>query len=289
MALQERLSFWVPENYDQSRVIVVDGFGQAPGDRVTHDIPKGLTASFPGINVDTPIATADAISDDTTLQLPFDEQAQKIKDTMTESDMPTHIYAYSQGGIAVADVLGSGEDFDNVETVTFVGTPLDTEREQERIARLQVSDMGGTFEYVETQLPQRLASIALQGVVRFQPKVGSPRYVGITDEYLASFPSADQHFRNLGQVSQRYHTTLVSAGAEEVTDCSPINATTVGKSIDMPFTHDPRDLDWSCQRQGFVIDGANHRLGEHHRLVTVPRIFRLRTRLAERALLAAIA
>lgn len=285
MALNERLSFWVPESYDQSRVIVVDGFGQAEGDRVTHDIPDSFQASFPGINVDAPIPMAETLSEDTTLQLSFDEQAKRVKAAIEASDQPAHLYAFSQGGMATAEVLAS-EDFENVETVTFVGTPLDAEYEQERIARLEASDMGGMFEYVAAQLPARMGDAALQGVVRFAPRKGDPRYVGITDGYMASFPSTGRHLKNLAAVAETYHTTLVSAGAEEMTDCTPVNARTFGRTVDMPFTSNPRELDWQHQRQGFVIEGANHRLGEHHRAVTIPRIYRLRTHLADRALLA---
>lgn len=284
MASGERLSFGVPKNYGTSEVIVVDGFGQPPGDRVTHDIPPALIDAFPGVVADAPISTAETLEPDTTLQLSFSEQAEKVRTALETSSRPVNVVAYSQGGIAVAEVLAT-EKFDNVESVMFIGTPISTEGERRRIERLAAHESGESFGYVYDQVSFEMADKALQGVVRFQPK-GSPRsrYVGITEEYMDSFPTTTQHFSNLHGVANSYRTTLVSAGAEDVTDCTPETARQIGKVLDMPFTDDFRNLDWAEPRQGFVIPNANHRLGSKNRRETLPRIFGLRNEMAYRAL-----
>jgi hypothetical protein len=80
-----------------------------------------------------------------------------------------------------------------------------------------------------------------------------------------------------------YPTTLVSLGAERVTDCTPDNARAFAADADITFARGLDDLDPIHPRQAVVIDGAPHRLGREHRTVTVPRLYRLRTTLAEDA------
>jgi hypothetical protein len=289
MASPDRLLFARPEKDElEERFLVLDGFGQPEGDPATHQVALSLEQAFPFVQVDAPIAAAETISDDTTVQLSFEHQAEKLRKALDVSEVPTHIYAYSQAGITAAAVLSGGSRRENIKSITFVGTPLDAEREQERVSRYAAPEMGGMFEYVYDQLPAHLALASLQSVVCFKPKKGDPRYVAITDEYMNSFPSTAQHISNLSDVAQSYPTTtLISAGAENMTDCTPINARTVGEVLDIPFADDYFDLDWRHQRQGIVIEGANHRLGEYNRTVTIPRIFRLRTHLAENALMLA--
>jgi hypothetical protein len=283
MASKERLIFSRSKNSEMPHILIVDGFGQPAGDPVTHEVATSLRTAFPDTRVLSPLSAAETLSDDTTVQLPFDTQTENIRKAIP-SNAPTHIYAYSQGGIAVADLLAR-TSFPQVESVTFVGTPLDTEREQERVTRLVASEMGGGFEYVEAQLPAHIARSGLEGVVRFQPRHGDSAYVGLTVDYLRSFPSKRTNFSNLGHVASKYATTLISLGDEKVTDCTPKNARAFGEAIKMPFADQIQKLDWRRPRQGIVIERAPHRLGSAHRTETIPRILRLRTRLGAGALM----
>lgn len=287
MASIERLTFLRPEESERPRILIVDGFGQRANDPVTHEVAAALAEAFPQAEVPRPLATAETVGEDTTVQLSFADQTEKVYAELDGLKSPTYVYGYSQGGVAVASALAH-KNFPHIKSVTFVGTPINTEREQERITRLNTADMGGVFEYVATQMTGRLARKALAGAVSFHPRQGNPRYVGLTEEYLNSFPSKSTHISNLGHVANTYPTTIVSLGGEEVTDCTPENARTLGKSIKMPITDRIEALDWELPRQGVVIKGAPHRLGKEHRTVTIPRIMRLRTRLGADALMYAL-
>jgi pimeloyl-ACP methyl ester carboxylesterase len=261
-----------------ARIILIQGFGQLPDCRVTEEMAASLREAFPHAEVPDPIATAEMLGDDITLQLPFDQQSYLLLDLLLSDQRETHVCAYSQGGFAVAELL-SRRRYPHVASVMLIGTPLTASRERSRIERLIVSDMGGMFEYVHNEMP---VGVSLSGVVCFKPTNSRPTYVGISERYARSFPSDAVHYRNLRTVMDRYRTTVVSLGAEAVTDCTPVNARRLFEETwGMPFADSMDDLDPIHRSQGIVIEGAPHRLGQQHRQATLPRLYSLRTELAE--------
>lgn len=286
MASPERLSFDAPKNQEQQKIIIVDGFAQRGGDVVTHQMAAALERMVPGVIVENPLATAEMLSDDTTVQLPFHEQATRLHDLVAEdSDTPTHIIAYSQGGIATGEAFGMSPPLPQVKSITFVGTPLEVERERDRVSSLgNAGDMGGAFEHVMDQMYDRgMGYAALAGVAYFEPRNNTPLSVGLTEAYLDSFPDNATHFARLGDITRNYRTTLVSMEKERVTDCTPENAELFGLAVDIPFVPDVSSLSPDAPRQGIVLPNAPHRLGEFHRTQSMPGIIQVRA-LARKAL-----
>lgn len=261
------------------RIVLIDGFGQPAGSKVTHDVASALTDAYPQAEVLPPIATAVTLSDDTTLQNSFDDQAMDLCEVLALDDRETYIYAHSQASFPVAAVLGAGR-YPHVAGVMFVGIPLLASREAARIEALDISDMGGVFGYVNDQLPDE---VNLAGVVRCKRDDGEPLYVGISEEYASSFPSNHLYYRNLNAVASVYPTLLVSLGEEIVTDCVPIRAAKFANRFEMPFANSFDELIPGVRHQAVVIPGAPHRLGKMHRTRTVPRLFELCTPLSKYA------
>lgn len=257
-----------------ARFVIIEGFGQPPADRVTWQVASALREAFPHAEVLDPIATADTLGDDTTLQLPFRQQEERLEAALAPDTVETHLYVYSQGVFPAAALLAKRR-FPHVASVTLVGVPLRASFERKRILSLDVSGMGNVYEHVCDQLP---SGVSLAGVVRFQPRgVPDPHYVGVSVAYRDTFPWDRRHWRNLAAVAGSYPTTLVVLGAEDTTDCYPDNARRIAPHLGIPVAAGMDELDPTHLSQGIVLPGAAHRMGSYHRTVTIPRLYRLRT------------
>lgn len=251
-----------------ARILIVDGFGQHPRSPVTHEVAHALRHLYPHADVPDPLATAAMVGDDVALQADFTAQADRVHDAVTAGAGELHVYAYSQGCIPVAEVLAA-QHHPHVASVTLVGAPLRASSERQRIAELDVSGMGGVFEYVEAHTPK---DTPLAGVVGFQPANNNRLYVGITMRYTTSFPADHTHYRNLAATIRGYPTTLAVCGAENVTDCTPSNARVFAAAVGIPYTTTTAGVGGGSR--AVVLPGAPHRLGHHHRTVTIPALYR---------------
>jgi hypothetical protein len=194
--------------------IFVSGFGAGkthPAGRIITNRVRHMTHGRVTVHVATTCEQFDSI----VIPHSLTRQAEALAALILGLRGTVAIFAHSQGGIPAAMVLDYLSPTQlSPANVIFAGTPIDSQLSLQRTKQRITGNVDSEM-YVRTKLPH----ITIAGVVKNKPryKRTPPRYVAVTPDHIASYPTTVDHLKRLQGLTS---STFIVSGGEEVTDCT---------------------------------------------------------------------